>query len=170
MKKKHKEITEYSLQAEWEQTTGSETVYHSFLAVMLAYADALSLLYPGVYPKEESPAQKIEKALRPFLMFEKRMPENGETMRFYRIDGLKNAFDLSDVLETAKSMWDWELPVFPGDLSFYKKGYTLFRSSAKNRVCRLYPDAAEGFLSPNEMASIGITMKAVGKIRLSEVL
>lgn len=122
--------------------------YKVFVRYMSAYSSAFSLVFfrHNENEKINRTTKTIQKRLVPYLIACKRqsklpsMITANQFQHIYELSIYQTCFETIDVLETAHSIFDWDYPNRPMDLSFFRNGYAWFSSSAHEKCCMLYTD------------------------------
>ncbi len=111
--------------------------YKKLIEYMVPHSDAFSFVF---YQNREGEKRRvtvrnIKQALNPFKVFSKKVFEwPGMITMDYRHVYLLSAYvshpDVIPILNSVNSLYEWDYPVYPMDLSFYKDGYAIFASVA----------------------------------------
>ena len=143
-------------------------LYSAFIRYMINRSEEFSLVYFS-YPntRMKSSIRAIKESLAPFQLSRKEtniMPSmatlNEERGR-YLLTYYRAAPDALDILERAGSLYEWDYPMFPMDLCFFREGYAWFISSAHERWNTLYTDHPETI---RELETLGLTAEPEGMI------
>ena len=151
-------------------------IYQEFLALLLAYSDAFSLIYFKYREGEKTKrtTKEIKNSLSPFKISAKNVSQWGGTITLnqmdhvyrmvtYRIDRSR-IFDIVDVFESVGALYDWDYPKYPMDPCFYKDGYAWFEVCSHELMNTLYLKDEVGFPSASDIESIGARLFPDGKV------
>ena len=149
-------------------------VTRQLYALLTAHSKAFSLIYFRYDRKEKysRTTQKIEKKLKNYEIGSREVKKwpGTETldersiykMVTYRIDE-ESLWDIIDVFDTTKTVWDWDYPKYPMDICFYREdGLAWFYITAHERHNTLILDDSMG-LSVLDIESIGVKLVAEKK-------
>ena len=146
-------------------------VTRQLYALLTAHSKAFSLVYCqyGRNEKYSRTTQKIERKLKNYEIDSREVKKwpGTETldersiykMVTYRIDE-ESLWDIIDVFDTTKTIWDWDYPKYPMDICFYREGgLAWFYITAHERLNTLILDDSMG-LSVLDIESIGVKLVA----------
>lgn len=136
------------MQSYYVQGLDEKENYQMFVRYMSAYSNAFSLVYFRYTENErvKKSVRAIKKKLAPYKISTERktvlpsMVTLNEFHHIYELAIYRTNFDTLDVLESAESIFDWDYPSRPMDLSFFQNGYAWFASSAHEQWNALYTE------------------------------
>ena len=122
--------------------------YLRFAAYMLNESDAFSLVYFRYSESEalKKSARRVKNLLEPLKIYAQNVNEwpsmitLNENSHIYRLTVYRAEPEAMEALKQADSLWDWDYPVLPMDLCFYKEGYAWFAASSHEEWNSLYTD------------------------------
>ncbi len=155
----------------------NKEISHRFLRVLLAYSDALSLIYFRYQTEEKfsSKVSQIKRRLSPFELDSRDVTEwpgtkvRNDQGHLYRMITYQVNMNIVPILEEVDTLWDWDYPLFPMDPCFYKKGYAWFAVSTHERWNSLYLQETDSFPLASDLESIGVTLISRGKATAPEL-
>lgn len=136
------------------------SAYCKFIEYMWSRSSAFSLVYFRYNSSEKmkKTCRSVKTQLEPYKIFEKNVLKwpSMETLNanthIYRLAMYRSTAEAKNVLLQAGSLWDWDYPLLPMDLCFYRDGYAWFAASSHETWNALYIDDK----------SIAAEMKALG--------
>lgn len=124
------------------------STYLKFIEYMWQRSSTFSLVYFRYNSSEKmkKTCRSIKTQLEPYKNFEKNvlkwpsMETRNDNNHIYRLAMYKSTIDTKNVLAQVSSLWDWDYPMFPMDLCFYRNGYAWFAASSHETWNALYVD------------------------------
>ena len=125
--------------------------YQNFIEYMLSHSDAFS----GVYfrYRENEPLKRRTKLiydqLKPYMLYNKNVMEWPGTItqnayhHIYRFVLYRADMKCLDTLLLVKKLYEWDYPLAPMDLCFYRNGYCWLETTAHEGYAWLYTDDEE---------------------------
>lgn len=149
-------------------------IYLRFVRYMLLHSDTFSLVYFKYTDSEKTKrtTKEVKELLSPYKIFAVNgnqwpsMVTLNENNHIYRITLYKAEPGAEVGLTKAEKLFDWDYPLLPMDLCFYKDGYAWFGSSGHSRYAFLYVDNEQ---TVEELKMLGISLQFDREINRSKL-
>lgn len=148
--------------------------YSKLINYMVLNSDKFSLVY-FKYSENESPkksVKEIKALLNPYKIYAVNgnqwpsMVTLNENNHIYNIALYKSEQGIEKILTKVDNLFDWDYPLRPMDLCFYKDGYAWFASSAHERFACIYINDKKLY---SELTDLGVGLCDAGDIDESKL-
>lgn len=152
----------------------NKQAYFDFINYMVLNSDKFSLVY-FKYSENEA-LKKSAKEIKNLLKSYKIYAINGnqwpstvtlnENNHIYNITLYKSVAGVEKILTKVEDIFDWDYPLYPMDLCFYKDGYAWFASSAHEHFAYFYINDKQTYC---DLIDLGIDLSDAGDIDESKL-
>lgn len=151
----------------------SRKAYHQFLEYAIAKSEYFSLVFFQHVPTEEfSPtAQMIYDRLMPYQVHQTITDQWPGTITFnsnhhiYQMSIYKCKPEVINILKEPDSLFDWDYPMYPMDLAFFRNGYCWISSTAHEEFAAIYLNSKT---EASELTQLGIELSYSDEIEQSD--
>ncbi len=125
----------------------NKSQYEKFIEYMLLNSEYFSFIYFRYkeHEKMKKRTREIHDSLKNYKVKSKFTHEWPGTIsfdedHFYKFVLYRSTMEVKDILCKVESLFDWDYPIAPMDLCFYKDGYCWFSVTAHEQDASLYTD------------------------------